>query len=107
MPMYDRRCPQCEVVRVDCWENIHDPDPACGCGGIMKRVWLPGNSNNVIGDEIDIMVKHGLCNDDGSPRRYTSRAELARDAAAKGWTNVVTHVTPPGTDKSKHTSRWI
>ena len=66
----------------------------------------PGNSN-VIGDEIDVEIKHGLCNDDGTPKRYRSRTQLNKDAKAHGLLNYVVHQPPPGTDKSKHTSRWI
>lgn len=64
-------------------------------------------ANSVIGDECDILVKHGLCNADGSPKRYRSKSEMARDAAAHGWTNYVRHIGAPGSDKSKHTSRWV
>lgn len=66
----------------------------------------PGNSN-AIGDEIDIQMRHGLCNDDGSPKRYTSREQMNRDAKARGLTSYVVHQPPPGTDKSRWTTRWV
>lgn len=79
------------------------------CGEPMERAWLTKPSG-VIGDDIPggTLVYHTLCNDDGSPRRYYSKSEMARAAKAKGYHNHVEHVpSNPGTDKSKHTSRWI
>ena len=65
----------------------------------------------VIGDDIPggVEIRHGICNEDGSPRRYYSKSEIRRAAAAKGLTQHVEHVTDPksGSDKSKHTTRWI
>lgn len=31
-------------------------------------------------------VKHGLCNPDGSPRRFDSKSEIKRAAFESGWT---------------------
>ena len=68
---------------------------------------IPGHTNSVIGDEIDVEVKHALCWEDGTPRRFRSRAELNRVAKEKGYINYVQHVPKPGSDKSPHTVRWI
>lgn len=67
----------------------------------------PGSSN-VITDDIPggIEIKHGICHEDGSPRRYYSKSEMTKAAKAKGLVNHVEHVTRPGTDKSPHTSKW-
>lgn len=64
-------------------------------------------TNARVGDEIDVWIKHGLCNEDGSPKHFTSREELNKEAIEKGWTNYVVHQPPPGSDKSKHTVRWV
>jgi hypothetical protein len=40
----------------------------------------------VIGDEIDWVVPHGICHDDGTPKRFRSRVEWKRAMNAKGWT---------------------
>lgn len=63
----------------------------------------------VIPDEIPggIEIKHGLCNEDGSPRRYDSKSAMAAEAKRRGMTNYVTHIGERGSDKSKHTSRWV
>lgn len=65
--------------------------------------------NAVIGDDIPggVEIRHGLCNEDGSPRRYYSKSEMAQEAKKRGLTNIVEHVSPPGTDKSPHTTRWV
>ena len=108
--MYDRRCDTCEQVKLDCWEPIEHPNPACdlspACTGTLERVYLPTNREQIIGDEIDVTIKHALCHPDGTPRRFRSRAELRRAEQAAGYTNYVRHLGTKGGDKSKHTSRW-
>ena len=86
------------------------------CGTVLKVGDYPfcgpdkdhsAGSATVIGDECDVLVKHGICNEDGSPKRYTSKAEMARTAKERGYTNHVVHIGSQGSDKSPHTSRWI
>ena len=108
MPMYDRRCGTCEHVRRDCWEPITMHDKViCDCGGTLERVYLPTGRGQVIGDECDVYVKHGICHDDGTPKRYTSKKDMREAAAKKGLVNHVEHIGAKGSDKSKHTSRWV
>lgn len=68
-------------------------------------------ANSVIADDIPggVEIRHGLCNSDGSPRRYYSKSEMAREAKKRGIVNRVEHVPVPnsGSDKSIHTTRWI
>jgi hypothetical protein len=70
----------------------------------------PGHSN-VIGDDIPggVIIRHGLVNDDGSPRKFYSKTEIAREAKRLGLTNEVRHITDPksGSDKNPHTKRWV
>jgi len=109
MPMYDRECQTCKKITLDHFEVINlEVQPTCECGGPTVRVFT-SHANNVIGDDIPggIEIRHGICNEDGSPRRYYSKSEMAKEAKRRGLTNQVTHVTPQGTDKSPHTSRWI
>lgn len=77
--------------------------------GHMKCPLEPRPANGVIPDEIPggIEIKHALCNEDGSPRRYYSKSAIRKEAEARGYTNYVVHQPPPGTDKSKFTRRWI
>lgn len=63
----------------------------------------------VVGDDIPggLEIRHGLCNADGTPRRYYSKTEIAREAKRRGLVNHVEHVPVPGSDKSPHTQRFV
>ena len=115
MPMYDRRCTDCDRTLIDCWEPINTPDFSCSlaechpdnrCQGLMKRAWVGGQGPKAHGDEIDVYIKHALCHSDGSPRRFRSKTELRKAEQKAGVRNVVRHVGAQGSDKSKHTQRW-
>ena len=82
-------------------------DTSVGEHGLFKCPLEPRRANAIIGDECDVWIQHGICHDDGSPRHYTSKSEMARVAKEKGLVNLVKHVGSNGTDKSKHTSRWV
>jgi putative FmdB family regulatory protein len=110
MPMYDYECAcgeQFEALR-SVKQSGWAPCPAPRCNGIGDKVWR-ANASSVIADDIPggMEVRHGICNPDGTPKRYYSKSEMAKAAAASGWTNYVVHNPPPGTDKSKHTNRWV
>lgn len=53
-------------------------------------------AHGVVGDEIDIWVKHGLCHDDGSPRHFRSRKDMNAVAKSKNMVNMVRTPTTPG-----------
>ena len=59
----------------------------------------------VQGDECDVLVEHGLCNSDGTPRRYRSKQEMKKEAKKRGIENHVVHIGLPGSDKSPFTTR--
>jgi hypothetical protein len=84
-------------------------DASVGEHGLNLCPLEPRRANAVIGDDIPggVEIIHGICNEDGSPRRYYSKSEMARVAKERGLTNMVRHVGTPGTDKSKHTIRWV
>lgn len=106
MPIYDLVCPQGHEL-LDVYLKLGERPPCKTCGEPTSTLWR--NSSKVISDECDIWIKHGICNDDGTPRRYTSKSEMREEAKRRGLSNHVEHVTDPraGTDKSKHTQRWI
>lgn len=112
MPMYDRVCidPNCNTELIDCYEPVEAPDVACTkCGKPTERAWI-GKPAAVIGDDIPggIWIRHGLCNEDGTPRKYYSKSEIAKEAERRGLVNRVEHTTDPksGSDKARHTTRW-
>jgi hypothetical protein len=62
-----------------------------------------------ISDDIPggVLINHAICNDDGTPKRYYSKSEIAKAAKAAGYTNFVRHVGNNESDKSPFTTRWI
>lgn len=64
-------------------------------------------SYNAVGDECDVWVRHGICNEDGTPRHYTSKEAMRKEAIRQNVTNMVRHVGEQGSDKAKHTTRWV
>ena len=107
MPFYDRQCQSCLRQIIDCHEPITAPDVACpDCGGPTQRAWF-GKPANVVSDECDVLAQNGICNPDGTPRRYRSKSEMRAEAAARGLVQHVEHLGTKGGDRSPHTSRWI
>lgn len=109
MPMFDYKCPSCGAERIDVLAPTSQRTIPCDslmCGDLMTRAWLT-KAPSAIGDEIDVTIRHGMCNLDGTPRRFRSKQELARATKERGLINRVEHVGRGGGDRSKHTSRWI
>lgn len=69
-----------------------DPLPTCpkeGCNLEMHEDFGQfGLAPFVVGDDIPggLEVKHGICNPDGSPRKYYSKSEIRRAASEAGYT---------------------
>lgn len=106
MRLIDLKCPTCSRIQLDHLERDEDKTRPDCCGTPMERVFLPTNRENVIGDEIDVTIKNGLCNADGTPRRFRSRTELRKAEQKAGMTNYVRHLGTKSGDRSKHTTRW-
>lgn len=118
MPMYDYQCQHCGGWDMDVFEPVVVPERLClyesispfwndpPCPGVMRRAWL-AKAPSVSGDACDVTIRHGLCNSDGTPRRYTSKAEIQREADKRGLVSRVRHVGTKSGDRSKHTIRWI
>lgn len=106
--VYKLECPKCgERAERLMWNT--DPVPVCPVCLVPYVQDSPviGKSAAVIGDECDVTVPHGICNPDGTPKRYTSKSDMRQAARALGLTNAVEHVPMPGTDKSPLTTRWV
>lgn len=107
MPMFDRACPNCHRQMLDQLEPSDAPVVRCPvCNVPTERVWVQ-KASAIIGDEIDVTIRNGLCHADGTPRRFRSRAELKAAEKQAGMVNYVVHQPGRGSDKSKHTSRWV
>lgn len=108
MPIYDLVCANGHE-QYDLYLKLGERPPCPTCGEPTDTLWR--QSSHVISDEIPggIWIRHGICNEDGSPRLYYSKSEMARVAKERGLTNAVRHAPDPtsGSDKSKHTIRWV
>lgn len=92
----------------DVWRDADGNTPLCvECGSPTTRAFLPESTAHAHGDEIDVWIRHGLCHEDGSPQRFTSKAAMAKEAKRRGVVPFVRHVGEPGSDKSKTTQRFI
>jgi len=80
------RCPCGETDKDLRWGRA-EPLKCKACGEEMFETYsdITGKAPAVHGDEIDIMVRHAICNEDGTPRRFTSKAELKRVAYEAGY----------------------
>ncbi len=59
------------------------------CGELLELDYdTKGESAGVVGDEIPggLEIRHGLCNPDGSPRKYYSKTDIKRAANERGYT---------------------
>lgn len=82
---------------------IHDRELWCWpCHNATKGT--VGKAACVIPDDIPggLEIKHGLCNPDGSPRKYYSHTEINAEAKRRGMVNMVRH-----TDQDHHVKRWV
>ena len=106
----DLMCPECGYMIIDFHlRRTMRPLPfTCPCckGKTLAKVWL--KAPGVIGDEVDITIRHGLCDPKThEPVRYRSKSEIRRAAKMRNLTNIVEHKGRAGGDKNKNTQRFI
>lgn len=86
MPKYDLICPN-EHETIDHVKRMSDPFPACPqCGEQTQILWASSAAAAVVGDDIPggIEIRHGICNPDGTPKRYYSKSDIKRALNEKG-----------------------
>jgi hypothetical protein len=114
--MVDAQCKTCATVRVDTlMRDTGFIAPCQECGADMEPLSTTSRPSAttpaVAPDSIPggMWIRHGICNIDGTPRRYDSFSEMRKEAKARGLYNVVEHETDPssGSDKNKHTQRFV
>lgn len=103
MPIYDRVC-ACGWKRADCYEpRAHElACPECGAATVREwtaRVSAHGDDKFIGGLTLENLGHH--------PVTVYSRSELKREMDKRGLQPFVRHVGEQGSDRSKHTSRWI
>lgn len=87
MPMYDVICEDGHL-QMDVYSKYQEWGPCPECGK-ARRPNLATSMGAVISDEIPggMWVHHGICNPDGSPRKYYSKSEMAQEAKKRGLVN--------------------
>lgn len=102
MPLYDNRCLECGTI-FESFSRVGE-HPVCACGGASERVWI-GKAATVIDDSIPGgMVIENL---GARPQTFYSKSDYKRAMDAAGVKPYVRHIGEQGSDKSKHTTRWI
>lgn len=107
MPFYDLVCDN-NHEQIDILLPVGSRPECPICGGTTQTLWRSAPS--IVPDDIPggLLIKHGLCDPvTGEPRKYYSKSEMRAEAAKRGLRNHVEHTTGQGTDKSKHTTRWV
>lgn len=106
MPFYDLVCKNDHKQR-DLYLKVGERPPCPTCGEATETLWE--SSSKVTGDDIPggVWIRHGICNEDGSPRKYYSKSEMRAEAQRRGLVNYVEHVAEKGSDKSRHTVKWV
>ena len=69
------------------WDDSPKP-PCSSCSSETAEEVSPyvGSAPAVHGDFCDVTIHHGICNADGTPRRYLSKSEFRAACKATGWT---------------------
>lgn len=71
------------------WDYAPDPVcPKCGANDCFLNYGERRQSAGIATDEIPggIEIRHGICNPDGTPKRYYSKTEMKRAANEAGYT---------------------
>ena len=106
MPIYDLVCKNGHEF-FNLFLKVGERPPCDVCSEPTETLWKSANS--VIADSIPggYEVRHGLVHEDGSPMKFYSKSEMAKEAKRRGLINIVEHVGEAGSDKSKHTIKWV
>ena len=106
MPIFDRKCRECAWKRDDNYEPSNFQAPLCPeCGAPTERVWT-SHAASIHGDDkfIGGLTLENLSHE---PVTVYSRSELKREMDKRGLQPMVRHVGEQGSDRSKHTQRWV
>lgn len=93
--LVDLTCETCGLQQIDVFIHSGDQPPCPTCQTPMVRLWAMVKSATVRPDEIPggLDIYHGLCNEDGTPRRYYSWSAIDKEAARRGlvrWSKIHT-----------------
>ena len=83
--MIDLVCNGCDTYKLD--QLVERGNlPFCRCGAQFERFWISAASIKTDSIPGGLMIEHGLCNPDGSPRRYDSQTEITKECNRRGLT---------------------
>ena len=84
IPFYDLTCDN-NHEQIDVLLKLGERPPCPTCGSPTYTLWRA--TSNVIADDIPggIEIKNCLCWPDGTPRRYYSKSEMAKEAKRRGY----------------------
>lgn len=103
MPFFDLVCKN-NHQQFDKLLKVGERPPCPTCGEVTETLW--NKPSYAVGDECDVWIEHGLCNEDGTPRHFRFKSEIQRVAKEKGYVNWVEHVPGRGTDKTP-VAKWV
>lgn len=83
--LIDIVCTKCGHAQIDVMLE-YPWYPLCDvCGGITERLWSKVAAVRQDSIEGGVLIHHGICNEDGSPKRYYSRSEIKLACEVKGF----------------------
>lgn len=85
----DVTCQECKRQVIDAFVVIPNYPICPTCNIQMSRLYLPSSVPTVVGDDIPggIVIKHGVCEADGTPKKYYSHSEIRKAAKERGLVN--------------------
>lgn len=100
MPLYSYCCPSCNAA-VDLFSPIATRnEQECACGTRLTRTYTPSAVVDDSLDEWNENVAH-------EPVHFSSKSEKRLYLKQHNLVEFVRHVGEQGSDRSKHTTRWI
>jgi hypothetical protein len=104
MPVYDRRCLKCDWDTDFALEPVNLKRVPCPqCGGETQR-YMAGHGPMMIPDTFPRPLVDNVMT--AKTQVFESRSEQRDAMRANGLQFRDTHVGPPGSDKSSHTTPW-
>ena len=104
MPIFDYCCAHCGLMFEELSTYADRDAVRCACGGATERIYV-GRAPTMIPDSIP--GGRVIENLTPTPKRFYSRTDIKDEMRARGVESRVRHVGEPGSDKSRHTSRWV
>lgn len=109
MMMVDMECPTCGHFHEDELIRAGNEHPRCrACSELLVKLPV-APAVHADGIPGGIMIRNGICNADGSPRRYDSKSEIRLATKQAGLINRVQHEPSKGSDKNNqhNTQRFV